>query len=112
MDAIDAEKYKGMGDFELVDALSELSGVKVPQAIEEIRTAPVLHKNVVETEDMPKIVKQFLNIGDAGSEAIKHEVMAGHLWNITSYFKTKAGEGTLFFHVPSPVFAYPGSCGF
>ena len=53
MDAIDAE---------LVDALSELSGVKVPQAIEEIRTAPVLHKNVVETEDMPKIVKQFLNI--------------------------------------------------
>lgn len=62
MDAIDAEKYKDMGDFELVDALSELSGVKVPQAIEEIRTAPVLHKNVVETEDMPKIVKQFLNI--------------------------------------------------
>ena len=62
MDAIDSEKYKGMGDFELVDALSELSGVKVPQAIEEIRTAPVLHKNVVETEDMPKIVKQFLNI--------------------------------------------------
>ena len=62
MDAIDAEKYKGMGDFELVDALSELSGVKVPQAIEEIRTAPVLHKNVVETADMPKIVKQFLNI--------------------------------------------------
>ena len=62
MDAIDAEKYKGMGDFELVDALSELSGVKVPQAIEEIRTAPVLHKNVVETEDMPKIVKQVLNI--------------------------------------------------
>ena len=62
MDAIDAEKNKGMGDFELVDALSELSGVKVPQAIEEIRTAPVLHKNVVETGDMPKIVKQFLNI--------------------------------------------------
>ena len=62
MDALDAEKYKGMGDFELVDALSKLSGVKVPQAIEEIRTAPVLHKNVVETEDMPKIVKQFLNI--------------------------------------------------
>ena len=62
MDAIDADKYKGMGDFELVDALCELSGVKVPQAIEEIRTAPVLHKNVVETEDMPKIVKQFLNI--------------------------------------------------
>lgn len=38
--------------------------------------------------------------------------MAGYLRNITSYFKTKAGEGALFFHVPSPVFAYPGSCGF
>ena len=61
MDAIDT-KYDVMGDFELVDELSKIAKVKVPGAIEEIRTAPVLHKNVVETEDMPKIVKQFLNI--------------------------------------------------
>ena len=61
MDAIDAEKYAGMGDFELVDALCGLSGVKVPQAIEEIRTAPVLHDHVVEVSDMKRIVKQFLN---------------------------------------------------
>ena len=62
MDAIDAEKYKGMGDFELVDALSELSGVKVPQAIEEIRTAPVLHDTVCEVEEMPQVVKKFLGV--------------------------------------------------
>ena len=61
MDAID-HKYDSMSDFELVDELSKIAKVKVPGAIEEIRTAPVLHKNVVETEDMPKIVKQFLNI--------------------------------------------------
>lgn len=61
MDAIDPEKYAGMGDFELVDALCGLSGVKVPQAIEEIRTAPVLHDHVVEVSDMKRIVKQFLN---------------------------------------------------
>ena len=62
MDAIDAEKYEALGDFELVDALSELSGVKVPQAIEEIRTAPVLHDHVVEAADMKKIVKEFLAV--------------------------------------------------
>ncbi len=62
MNAIDAEKYEALGDFELVDALSELSGVKVPQAIEEIRTAPVLHDHVVEAADMKKIVKEFLAV--------------------------------------------------
>ena len=62
MDATDAEKYEALGDFELVDALSELSGVKVPQAIEEIRTAPVLHDHVVEAADMKKIVKEFLAV--------------------------------------------------
>ena len=62
MDAIDAEKYAGMGDFELVDALCELSGVKVPQAIEEIRTAPILHDHVVEVPEMKAIVKEFLEM--------------------------------------------------
>ena len=42
MDAIDI-KYDAMGDFELVDELSKIAKVKVPNAIEEIRTAPVLH---------------------------------------------------------------------
>ncbi len=61
MDAIDAS-YDSMEDFELVDALSELAKVKVPQAIEEIRNAEVRHKTVCEVEDMPKVVKDFLKI--------------------------------------------------
>ena len=45
MDAIDS-KYDSMTDFELVDELSKISNVAVPQAIEDIRTAPVLHDTV------------------------------------------------------------------
>ncbi len=61
MNSIDA-KYDNMGDFELVDELSKIGNVKVPNAIEEIRDAKVLHDTVCEVEDMPKIVKGFLNI--------------------------------------------------
>ena len=61
MDAIDP-KYDVMGDFELVDELSRIGNVKVPQAIEEIRTAPVLHDTVCEVEEMPQVVKKFLGV--------------------------------------------------
>ena len=59
MTAIDA-KYDSKPDFELVDELAQLSKVKVPQAIEQIRTAPVLHKTVCEVEEMEQVVKEFL----------------------------------------------------
>ena len=49
-------------DFELVDELYKLSAVKVPAAIDEIRTAPVLHDTVCEKEEMEAVVKKFLNI--------------------------------------------------
>ena len=62
MNAIDAEKYDAMGDFELVDELSVLSGVNVPNAIEEIRNAEVRHNTVCEVNEMQKVVKQFLGI--------------------------------------------------
>lgn len=61
MDAID-EKYDTMGDFELVDELSKLANVKVPGAIEEIRTAPVLHDTVCGKEEMKSVVMKFLGI--------------------------------------------------
>lgn len=61
MDAID-RKYDSMTDFELVDELSRIGNVKVPNAIEEIRTAEVRHKTVCEPQEMPQIVKQFLNV--------------------------------------------------
>lgn len=47
-------------DFELADELSHLSGVRVPRAIQEIRTAPVLHNTVCETEKMREEVERLL----------------------------------------------------
>ena len=62
MNAIDASKYQSMGDFELVDELSAISGAAVPNAIEEIRNAEVRHNTVCEVGEMQKVVKQFLGI--------------------------------------------------
>ncbi len=62
MDAIDAEKYGKMSDFELVDELSAISDVEVPKAIEEIRTAPVRHTTVCDAADMEKTVRCFLGV--------------------------------------------------
>ena len=61
MEAID-DKYSGMDDFELIDELSRLSGTAIPNAIEEIRNAPVLHDKVIEKDDMENAVKAFLGI--------------------------------------------------
>ncbi len=61
MEAIDS-KYAKMGDFELADALSEISGVRIPKAIEEIRTAPVLHDHICEKTEMKKMITDFLGI--------------------------------------------------
>lgn len=48
-------KYDSMSDFELVDELSRIANVTVPNAIEEIRTAPVLHDTVCDKEDMKAV---------------------------------------------------------
>ncbi len=61
MNAID-EKYDSMTDFELVDELSKLANVDVPKAIDEIRTAPVLHDTVCDKEDMKSVVMKFLGM--------------------------------------------------
>jgi threonine synthase len=61
MNAID-EKYDSMTDFELVDELSKISNTVVPQAIEDIRTAPVLHDMVCDTEKMQETVERILSI--------------------------------------------------
>ncbi|MDO4519527.1 MAG: threonine synthase [Eubacteriales bacterium] len=47
-------------DFALIDRLSEISKVTVPNAVEEIRTAPVLHDCVVDAVDMPNAVRNIL----------------------------------------------------
>jgi len=61
MNAIDA-KYDSMGDFELVDELSKIANVKVPAAIEEIRTAPVVHDKQCDVDKMQEVVREFLHI--------------------------------------------------
>ena len=61
MNAIDS-KYDSMTDFELVDELSGLANVKVPNAIEEIRTAAVLHHTVCEKDEMKEAVEKILGI--------------------------------------------------
>ena len=59
MEAIDL-KYASMGDFELVDELSKIANVKVPQAIEDIRSAKILHDTECDVDKMEDTVKAFL----------------------------------------------------
>ena len=54
--ATDPEK----DDFELVDELCKISGVKVPNAVEEIRTAEILHNTVIEVSEMESLVRNEL----------------------------------------------------
>lgn len=60
MEAIDGGKYQGMGDFELVDELCRISNVPVPKAIEEIRSAQVLHTQVCAKDKMKEMVREIL----------------------------------------------------
>lgn len=53
---VDASK----DEFELVDELSELSKVMIPQAVEEIRSAPVLHDLVCDKTQMQETVEKIL----------------------------------------------------
>ena len=62
-----SNKGEGLDDFALAaetlaDELTKISGVKIPRAVEEIRTAPVLHDRVVDAPDMPAAVKDILGI--------------------------------------------------
>ena len=61
MDAID-HKYDAMGDFELVDELSRIANVTVPNAIEEIRSAEILHNNICDADQMQQVVRDFLKL--------------------------------------------------
>ena len=61
MTAID-EKYGALGEFELVDELVKLSNTPEPEAVKEIRTAPVRHNNVCAVDGMEATVKQWLGI--------------------------------------------------
>lgn len=61
MTAID-KKYEDMEDFQLVDELSELAKIPVPQAIEEIRTAEIRHNTTAQVSQMAETVMKILGI--------------------------------------------------
>ena len=59
--AIDS-KYESEDDFELVEVLSRLSGVPVPEAVRQLRTAPVLHDRICAKDKMKDTVKEILGL--------------------------------------------------
>ena len=61
MNAIDP-KYDALDEFQLVDELVKISNTEEPNAVKEIRTAPVRHNNVCAVDEMEATVKQWLNI--------------------------------------------------
>lgn len=60
--AIDPARFDSLTDDQQFDALHELSGVAIPDAIEEIRSAEIRHKDVVEIDGMEAIVRRMLGI--------------------------------------------------
>ncbi len=62
MEAIDKGAYHAMADFDLADELAKIAKLKIPQAIEDIRSAEVRHKTVCEPDEMERVVRAFLNI--------------------------------------------------
>ena len=51
---------EGMDEFAVVDELSRVSGVPVPAAVEEIRTAPIRHNRECGPEEMEALVAEIL----------------------------------------------------
>ena len=59
MTAID-KSNEAKGDFELIDEMSALSGVGIPDAIEEIRNAEIRHKTECRVDEMQAVAEGFL----------------------------------------------------
>lgn len=60
--AIDGAQFDSLSDLEQIDALAQVSGMKIPHAIEEIRTAPIRHNTVSEVSKMEDAVKNILGM--------------------------------------------------
>ena len=61
MEAIDGKAHNE-DMFELVETLSKTANVAIPNAVEELKTAPVRHDNICEKDGMKDIIKQFLGM--------------------------------------------------
>ena len=61
MEAIDGTAHNE-DMFELVETLSKTANVAIPNAVSELKTAPVLHNNICEKDGMKDIIKEFLGM--------------------------------------------------
>lgn len=49
-------------EFALIDEMSRLSGVPVPQAVEEIRTSPIRHSRECDVDGMKAEIRDILGV--------------------------------------------------
>ena len=61
MSAIDP-KYKGQGDFKLIEELQKVSGTELPNAIKEIMNAEIRHNTECDVDQMEQTVKNILSV--------------------------------------------------
>lgn len=61
MTAID-DKYDALEEFDLIDSLEVISNVDIPNAVEEIRNAEVLHTRECDADKMEETVKTILGV--------------------------------------------------
>lgn len=61
MTAID-DKYDELEEFDLIDSLEVVSNVDIPNAVEEIRNAKVLHTRECDADKMEETVKEILGV--------------------------------------------------
>ena len=61
MTAID-DKYAGKDDFDLIDELSAIANVEIPNAVNEIRTAEIRHNRECDVDKMEATVKEILGL--------------------------------------------------
>ncbi len=61
-DESDKAAATGRSDMEMVDILSDISGIPVPRPIEEIRSAAAVHDTVCDVCEMERVVRQFLGL--------------------------------------------------
>jgi threonine synthase len=62
MSAIRGENERKKDDFVLIDEMEKMSGVPIPPAIREIRTAPVRHNNICDPAGMESMVAKLLKL--------------------------------------------------
>ncbi len=58
---VEKDTLEGKDEFAMLDCLAEISGLVVPNALASLKTAPIRHTTVCAKEEMPDVVKAYLN---------------------------------------------------